>query len=228
MKIRDEVQSEAALFALEKKELETVLASGIFAVSSNAAKLLRFVCERYFQNAADSLTEYDVAIQALGRRPDFDPQRDSIVRVEAHRVRKRLQEYYESEGAAHPVKIVLSRGHYAPRFIVEPEVAAAPPAAVSRRPRRTWTGWLVAAALVAVLAAGLIWLRSSNRLAPVRAPEPAMIAAGNSVRILAGLESGEHLDRSGARWSADAFYSSGTFTAVRYYSLALADDPAIY
>src|SRR5579872_4812104 len=117
--------------ALERKELETVLESGIFAVSSNAAKLLRYVCERHFSRTAEGITEHDVAVHALGRRSDFDPHRDSIVRVEAHRVRKRLQEYYEAEGASHPVKIVLSRGHYSPRFIhaeipADPEPEAVP------------------------------------------------------------------------------------------------------
>ena len=109
MKSREGVQLDVEPFALEKKELDAVLASGIFAVSSNAAKLLRFVCEKHFQNAADTITESDVAIHALGRRPDFDPQRDSIVRVETHRVRKRLQEYYQNRRRSpHPVKIVLS------------------------------------------------------------------------------------------------------------------------
>ncbi len=108
---------DAEPFAVEKKELEAVLESGIFAASSNAAKLLRFVCDRYFHNGEAPIPEYDVAVHALGRRSDFDPQRDSIVRVEAHRVRKRLQEYYDHEGASHKVKIVLSRGQYAPRFV---------------------------------------------------------------------------------------------------------------
>jgi len=108
---------ETELFASERKELETVLESGLFAVSSNAAKLLRFVCEHHFSNASDPITEYDVAIHVLGRRADFDPQRDSIVRVEAHRVRKRLEEYYEKDGAGHAVKILLSRGQYGPTFV---------------------------------------------------------------------------------------------------------------
>src|SRR5579864_9543838 len=131
MKSREMAQLDSEQFAAERRELEAVIASGIFAPSSNAAKLLRFVCEKHFHNGADAITESDVAIQALGRRPDFDPQRDSIVRIEAHRVRKRLQEYYEAEGASHPVKIVLSRGHYSPRFIhaeipADPEPEAVP------------------------------------------------------------------------------------------------------
>src|SRR5579863_2107118 len=233
MKTREDAQLEAGPFALERKELETVLESGLFAVSSNAAKLLRFVCERHFQNTAGGLTEYDVAIHALGRRPDFDPQRDSIVRVEAHRVRKRLQEYYEREGAGHPVRIVLSRGHYAPQFVFAGAVPAPPatPAIPEPSPRRRprWRVWASAAALVALVTGGLIWLRPGGRQpAAVRPPQPAAASGGDSIRILAGLDSGQYIDRFGMPWSADAWFSGGTTSAVRYYSLALADDSAIY
>ncbi|MGI8744935.1 MAG: malectin domain-containing carbohydrate-binding protein [Bryobacteraceae bacterium] len=236
--------------AQEKKELETVLESGIFAVSSNAAKLLRFVCERYFNNAADTITEHDVAIHALASRSDFDPQTDSIVRVEAHRVRKRLQEYYETEGAFHPVKIVLSRGHYAPRFIhadtvlnrvadepstsLDVEVApVAPPNGLHPvRPllRGRWRlAWAAAAIIAAGLATGFPWMRSfRDKQLAARPVEPAAGVGSDTVRILAGLASGAYMDRSGTRWSADGYFTGGTATAVRYYSLAGADDPAIY
>src|SRR5579862_8122229 len=118
----------------ERKELEAVLASGIFAASSNAARLLRFICERAADGAESPPTESDIALHALGRRPDFDPRQDSIVRVEAHRVRKRLKEYYETEGASHPVHIVLPAGQYVPQFsLVHP--AEWTPAAPKAKPR---------------------------------------------------------------------------------------------
>lgn len=245
MRDREEVALGAEPFVLEKKELETVLASGIFAVSSNAARLLRYVCERHFNNTAPGITEHDVARHALGRRSDFDPQRDSIVRVEVHRVRKRLQEYYKAEGASHPVQIVLSRGHYAPQFIYPDTTVEQAPAAtlpplenVPRqenefdsapgRWRRIWV-WALLAILAAGLAAALPWLRSP-RVAPVAFATRASAGPvdANSVRILAGLASGEYVDRFGTRWSADEYFTGGTASAVRYYSLALADDPAIY
>jgi len=185
MNSREGLHLGADSFVLERKELETVLDSGIFAPSSNAAKLVRYVCERHFNHTADSITEHDVAIQALGRRPDFDPQRDSIVRVEAHRVRKRLQEYYESEGTAHPVKIVLSRGQYAPRFTyADTEELSEPPTSLEAEPAPvamppSWQDvpnpsaparfrahralvLAFAAILVVALAAGSLWLRSSG------------------------------------------------------------------
>ena len=56
-------------------------------------------------------------MDALGRPAQFDQKRDSIVRVEAHRLRKRLREYYEAEGVDHAIRIDMPSGQYAPRFL---------------------------------------------------------------------------------------------------------------
>ena len=88
-------------FENEKRELQTLLASGIFDRAPNLAQVLTYVCERYFEGASEQIKEYNIAVDALGRRADFDQRRDSIVRVEAYRLRKRLREYYEADGIAH-------------------------------------------------------------------------------------------------------------------------------
>ena len=75
---------------LERAELEAVLESGIFHRAPNLASFLRYICERYFEGDASQIKEYSIAVDALGRPSDFDQKKDSIVRVEAHRLRKRL------------------------------------------------------------------------------------------------------------------------------------------
>lgn len=104
-------------FAAERAELQAVLDSGIFARSPNLQKFLVFVCEKYFSGAVDEVKEYLVAVEALGRPPDFDQKRDSIVRVEAYRLRKRLDEYYRGPGSAHALRIQLASGSYVPQFV---------------------------------------------------------------------------------------------------------------
>ena len=101
----------------EKNELHAVLASGIFNRAPNLAHVLTYVCEKHFEGAASQIKEYNVAVEALGRPPGFDQKRDSIVRVEAHRLRKRLSEYYGAQGASHAVRIDIPSGQYAPRFV---------------------------------------------------------------------------------------------------------------
>jgi len=106
----------AADFRQERHELDTILASGILNRAPNLAHLLTYVCAKYFEGNAEQIKEYNIAVEALGRPPDFDQKRDSIVRVEAHRLRKRLREYYEAEGADHAIRIDIPPGQYAPRF----------------------------------------------------------------------------------------------------------------
>ena len=110
-------------FEREKRELETVLASGIFHRAPNLANLLNYVCTKFFEGAAYEIKEYNIAVEALGRSPEFDQKRDSIVRVEAHRLRKRLREYYDTEGADHQVQIEIPPGQYTPRFVCTVEHA---------------------------------------------------------------------------------------------------------
>jgi hypothetical protein len=107
-------------FELERMELESVLSSGIFDRAPNLANVLTYICEKYFEGAAEQIKEYNVAVEALGRPAEFDQKHNSIVRVEAHRLRKRLREYYESEGASHRVLIHIPCGQYAPQFVRRP------------------------------------------------------------------------------------------------------------
>ena len=101
----------------ERAEVDAVLSSGVFGRTNNPVRLLIFVCDKYFEGAVDEIKEYSIAVQALGRPESFDPQVDTIVRVTAHALRKRLEDYYRSAGAEHAVHICLPPGHYVPKFI---------------------------------------------------------------------------------------------------------------
>ncbi len=99
----------------ELAEYQTIQRSPLFSGDTNHARFLKFVCEKHF-SGIHHISEKQVAIEGLGRRSDFDPQQDSIVRVEAHRVRKRLREYYTAEGAKHPIQLTIPQGTYMPHF----------------------------------------------------------------------------------------------------------------
>jgi hypothetical protein len=64
----------------------------------------------------DAPREYSIGIEVYGRKPDFDPRVDAIVRVEASRLRGKLREYYDSAGRTDPIRIELPKGSYAPLF----------------------------------------------------------------------------------------------------------------
>src|ERR1700689_5558551 len=103
-------------WAAERAEVEAILRSGIFNRAPNLESFFRYICERQFNGEADEVKEYSIAVEALRRSPDFDQKKDSIVRVEAHRLRKRLGEFYATDGASHMVQITIPPGQYIPHF----------------------------------------------------------------------------------------------------------------
>jgi hypothetical protein len=104
----------------ERYELAAVLGSVGFARSSRMEKLLSYLCERFFAGESDQIKEYNIGVEALGRRESFDPTEDAIARVEVHRLRRKLREYYEGEGANHALRITIPTGSYAPAFVRVP------------------------------------------------------------------------------------------------------------
>jgi Malectin domain len=114
-------------FEPERLELAALLTSGIFGRAPNLALVLNYTCARYFDGAAEQIKEYNIAVEALGRPANFDQRSDSIVRVEAHRLRKRLREYYGGEGANHAIQIEIPPGQYAPRFVYRERLEVAEP-----------------------------------------------------------------------------------------------------
>lgn len=106
----------------EKAELQALLSSKAFARAPLLSRMLAYICEQSFQGNSDELKEYSIGAIALGRGDDFDPEKDSIVRVMATRLRKRLVEYYAGEGARHQLKIYLPEVGYAPLFAADPQI----------------------------------------------------------------------------------------------------------
>jgi hypothetical protein len=119
------MQSAVDKLEAERSEVEYVLSSGVLGRTNNHVRLLTYVCEKYFEGAIGEIKEYNIAVNALGRREAFDPQVDTIVRVTAHALRKRLEDYYRSAGAEHAVHICLPTGHYIPKFVHTIDLEAA-------------------------------------------------------------------------------------------------------
>jgi hypothetical protein len=114
----------------EREELDWLLRSGVLGRSGNLARVLKYICEERFAGRAHLIKEYTIATEALGRRPDFDPHTDTIVRVTVHSLRKRLLEVYQNEGAHRAIRLVVPPGHYDPHFLPAPQPEP-PPALTS-------------------------------------------------------------------------------------------------
>ena len=96
------------------EELEKILSGSVFRNAGRSSRLLRFVVDDTLNGRADRLKDYTLGAEALGRGDDFDPRTDPIARVEASRLRSRLELYYATEGASDPVIITLPKGSYVP------------------------------------------------------------------------------------------------------------------
>jgi adenylate cyclase len=138
-------------------QLDRLLASAGFANADRMSGFLRYVVERAIAGESDQVKEYVIGVAVFGRDEQYDPRLDSIVRVEARRLRTKLDEYYAGSGRHDPIVIEMRRGAYVPAFsrratVPVPEPAARPaPAGPARQTR--WPPGLVAlgAALLVVL-----------------------------------------------------------------------------
>ena len=219
----------------ERAELEEVLNSRIFNRAPSLVSFLKYVCQCHFDGNSDDLKEYSIAVEALGRPPDFDQKKDSIVRVEAHRLRKRLADYYQTEGAHHTIQIEIPNGQYAPQFIyrdigqpeppvemvplpepelIEPAVEPVVTLPEVARPRSYWLAWL---SLGAICVTGVVLWTFHARFADTPDEIWHGSAAGpvpSEFRMLAGYHGEPFMDRQGRNWQPDAYYKGGKSVAL--------------
>ncbi|HET8697765.1 MAG TPA: hypothetical protein VFO94_09780, partial [Gammaproteobacteria bacterium] len=99
-----------------RAQLDKMLASAAFRDAQRPSRLLRFLVEETLAGRAATLKEYTLGADGLQRGPGFDPRTDPIARVEASRLRSRLELYYSSEGALDDVLVSLPKGSYVPSF----------------------------------------------------------------------------------------------------------------
>jgi hypothetical protein len=100
-----------------RQQLRSVLASPVFHGSKRCQQFLEHVCEKALSGEVGALKERMIAIEVFGRQPQTELGEDTIVRVSAREVRKRLAQYYVTpDGAAADVRIDLPPGSYSPEF----------------------------------------------------------------------------------------------------------------
>jgi serine/threonine-protein kinase len=112
--------------------LDRVLSSPGFTHSEHICRFLRHCVERAMEQRPDLLKETSIGMDVFDRGSSFDPRTDTIVRVEARRLRQKLEEYYRLHGASDPIEIHFTPGSYVPAFLERVVTAPAKPAASKR------------------------------------------------------------------------------------------------
>lgn len=161
----------------QKQEVQRILHSPQFRRAPKLQRFLEVVCEYHFQDHTDQITEFVIATQAFGKGRNFDPAADSLVRVQAREIRRRLREYYQNDGKSSRLVLDIPVGHYAPVFTP----TETPPVAVRRTPVLR-SAWLVLAGTVVACAALLVAADQERRLLLRTAS-----AAGHSTALSASL-----------------------------------------
>jgi TolB-like protein/Tfp pilus assembly protein PilF len=109
-----------------RSQLEDILASEEFIKSERLRRFLQLTVGWVLAGRAGQLKEYVLGRDVFDRGPSYDPRADSIVRVEARRLRAKLRRYYETHAAA-PILIEFPQGSYVPVFLKKPAVAPESP-----------------------------------------------------------------------------------------------------
>ncbi len=213
-----------------QKALEAVLRSAAFSRNPRLGKLLEYICSKSFAGESGYLKEYTIATDVFGRAPEFDQSTDAIVRVEMHRLRKKLKDFYAGEGLDQNVEIIIQSGHYTPEFIEHRSgvadwkdesfpASATPPKPVAVPHRQRWVPF--AAMACAVGLAAIAWFFFSIKAkseksvdhsvsSAASAPATPALPQTDAIRILSGRLHSKARDREGNNWGQDAFFEGGT------------------
>lgn len=109
-----------------RQQLDRVLSSRTFQPVERLKRFVDFVVTETLAGRGDQLKEYVVAVHVFGKEESFDPRTDPLVRVQARRLRARLQKYYRDEGQQDEILLDLPKGGYAPAFKMRARSTAAP------------------------------------------------------------------------------------------------------
>lgn len=223
----------------ERRELETFAAS--LANAHRLQRLITYIGDKYFQGETDQLHEYEIATEVFGRsKATFNPGDDAIVRVEAHRLRKRLKEYYDNGGKDHRIQLSIPPGSYVPVFTRRtPNAEDATSELAPPRPKlRSWLYPAIAAALVLLAVTAYIGIprRTANpaRAATTTAFVPSaslpagVVYAKVPLRIRAGYTGSPQIDNEGAVWQPDEYFQAGGAWARPQNVILRTNKPMLY
>ncbi len=138
----------------ERRDLVSrILVSPHFAKAAQLRELLLYLTEKTISTPAADVSEQEIGFRVLGRRQDYDPQADNIVRVQIRRLRQKLDEYFASDGRHEPIVASIPKGSHVLRFEWRTEPAS--PAASPQTGVRRWLKMLAPAVVLGVAAFAL-------------------------------------------------------------------------
>ena len=206
---------------LVEDEMRRILESKFFSSSHRSSRFLQHVVERALACEFDSLKERILGIDLFGRSSDFDTDHDSVVRVAASDVRKRLRDFYRAVTDS-SIRIELPPGLYIPHIDFLPERAASrdfPPAPAAAEPGPfPWRILAFASTAAALLMAASMLFHPTaiSPAAPRPVPPPLWSALFKSGRTIDVVPADANLVIAKARSRQDVPIESYTNHSFRY------------
>jgi len=164
--------------ALLLEQIDRLVASHSLHGSESLCKLLRYLARHAVDHPGTPIKEFQIATEVFGRSADFDPQLDSMVRVQAGRLRSKITEYYSSDGLEDSVVVELPKGTYVLSFHYRgpsPSKATAATAngtvnnvAVEKSAERRWGTEVISLSIfLAAAILVIVWLLANRTSSPV-------------------------------------------------------------
>lgn len=193
-----------------RTQVDKIIASSAPKISPRLQEFLSYIVEESLAGRADHIKGLTIAQAVFSVGENFDPEVNSIVRVEAGRLRRRLAEYYLTTGSDDPIIVDIPKGSYVPRFTRNPKtVEVSKPAQNQPRPAvPNKYFWLISSVLITVIVLGLSWRKfvdpessgtdnKSVYTIPVQAPQPeAQILYQQAFELMMPPEDGTRLAAS--------------------------------
>ena len=151
-----------------RAQVGRLIQSKTFETSEVHRRLLQYLAEKSISGEADRLKEYTIGLEAFGKPATYDPKHDSIVRLQAGRLRQKLEAYYQTEAAGDAIRVSMPKGAFKLHFD--------PVAAEDHAPGAPWNRRRLMVFLSAALALTAIWAVAST-IGLVRLHREAAIAA---------------------------------------------------
>jgi hypothetical protein len=221
----------------ESAQLERIVQSAAFRTSEIHRVLLAYLVEKSLCGEADSLKEYTVGLEVFRKPPSYDPRQESTVRMHVSRVRQKLADYYQNEGAIDPVVISLPKGAFKISFFNREEasstfVPAPAPIPTSRPYFRVAVMIAITVALTVALTVSAVshWpAKKSEARASVKATprelseidklwEPFLASERSLIVCLSSTSSGSEITGPG---TADGAFLLGRFFATHSKDVAI-------
>src|SRR5215468_8614127 len=107
-----------------RQTMDRILNSRHFSQAPKKRKFVQLICEYYLAGRAKEINEHLIGLEVYERRDHYSPAEDPVVRVAAHDVRKRLEQYYLHEGRKDELRLEIPVGSYEPFFKLASDIPA--------------------------------------------------------------------------------------------------------